>query len=600
MADSLFKGPDQIQSGLDIQKEIQKRTETKPLDIVVKLAGALAKGKGAELKRNMSRIQTNLEDEQSQLKGFAKQQTEHATRIKTLTDSGMGSLEAGIFNEMVAKGDLKNLGSWDGLQITGDPKLVKFLQEEVGKIKESLDNKTKEYRTLRSSYDINNPEAGILAENLEEEALFTKPYRESLYEIVQNQKKLGNNNLLDVLTRREKRNDYSLIKDGLEKENNLQLIINATRESRKNLKEYSPSYTGLAKFLEPDIDENNTRNKKDAQDAESKLNTFLADSQEWAIKNKRQNSTAYQGYFFPITQSTTTQELRNKNNYPSDLQSFQKEYPEYSNDVLRDIYTGGAVHVNTMENELAQTLIFDSDPDLKITSELSSGLEKNLAYQYLRAAPNQDLDLLPDVVRDWVASRIPKDETKRYVAESVDLLGDDFIHVKTVEEMLNKLGELDKYENLDNTFGFSTNVIAQAKAFVKLYDGLDMRRAVEIAVSQQRFGLIETKKGMEVPVIGLKIGTENAYQTQPRLSLKNNKTNQFILNDITFDITEDNFQSWLEALNINKIYNFTTETIESQNPQQWKDGQRFSIGQYEVTFSSQPDSEGNNWSNTTP
>ena len=143
MADSLFKGPDQIQSGLDIQKEIQKRTETKPLDIVVKLAGALAKGKGAELKRNMSRIQTNLEDEQSQLKGFAKQQTEHATRIKTLTDSGMGSLEAGIFNEMVAKGDLKNLGSWDGLQITGDPKLVKFLQEEVGKIKESLDNKTK-------------------------------------------------------------------------------------------------------------------------------------------------------------------------------------------------------------------------------------------------------------------------------------------------------------------------------------------------------------------------------------------------------------------------------------------------------------------------
>ena len=42
MADSLFKGPDQIQSGLDIQKEIQKRTETKPLYIVVKLAGALA------------------------------------------------------------------------------------------------------------------------------------------------------------------------------------------------------------------------------------------------------------------------------------------------------------------------------------------------------------------------------------------------------------------------------------------------------------------------------------------------------------------------------------------------------------------------------
>ena len=71
MADSLFKGPDQIGFGRELHKEIQKRTETKPGEALTKIVKKLSLGKGAELGRNMSRIQTNLEDEQAQLETFA-------------------------------------------------------------------------------------------------------------------------------------------------------------------------------------------------------------------------------------------------------------------------------------------------------------------------------------------------------------------------------------------------------------------------------------------------------------------------------------------------------------------------------------------------
>jgi len=75
--------------------------------------------------------------------------------------------------------------------------------------------KEKEYKTLRTTYNPNDPSEGIYAENLDDVSLFNKPYNEALYNIHLNQKSLGNNSLLDVITNKANKNDYNILQDGI-------------------------------------------------------------------------------------------------------------------------------------------------------------------------------------------------------------------------------------------------------------------------------------------------------------------------------------------------------------------------------------------------
>ena len=80
--------------------------------------------------------------------------------------------------------------------------------------------------------------------------MFTKPYRESLYNIAIDQKDLGNNNLLDVVTRKEQRNNFNLMEKYLEEEARLQAIISATSQARKAIKEVAIDYN-IEEYLQP-------------------------------------------------------------------------------------------------------------------------------------------------------------------------------------------------------------------------------------------------------------------------------------------------------------------------------------------------------------
>ena len=214
MADSLFKGPDQIKVGRDLHKKIQKRTETDPLEAVGRIVGAIAKGKGAELSRNMSRIETNLEDEKASLKNLFDRTTEHNTIIKNLIDLGDGDLKVGIYRrELGDKGLLKRYSSLQGLKVSDNKKLYENVKDQVESRYKFLTNKSKVMNRLYTKYDANDPnniQEDILYDDIRDQTMFNKPYNTALYNIAIGQKDLGNNNLLDVLTKKEQRNNFNL------------------------------------------------------------------------------------------------------------------------------------------------------------------------------------------------------------------------------------------------------------------------------------------------------------------------------------------------------------------------------------------------------
>jgi len=599
MADSLFKGPDQIKVGRDIQKKIQERTETKPLEAVAKIAEALTKGKGAELKRNMSRIQTNLEDEQTQLKTFATQATKHNQLIDELTTKGAGSLEDGLLRDELEKGQVKAYTGFAGLEASGNEELYSKMKEVVGEKLDYLNTKTKIFNRLYTKYDKDDVEGGILYDNISDDHMFTKPYRESLYNIAIDQKDLGNNNLLDVVTRKEQRNNFDLMGKYLDEEARLQAIISATSQARKAIKEVAIDYN-IEEYLQPTDEGSGSKAARNKGRVEEKFNELLSNSTIY-FKNKNRGEDGA-AYFFPEIGNDVKQ-LRSKYPYNADLEAFKDEFG-YTDKDIKDIFYDASIIINELENKQAVMYLDDNHPHLRLTGENNDSLRLSKVTQIFRDA-DYDIDNVPPEIRQQV---IALKEIEGY-EESLVKLDDLLAYNSTIQNSIsNNSGELYQklYSNLSDEaqWHFNTSVLSSAQHYAAK-EKISIEEGITIAVFNQRLGLIDTSLPTSADR-GEKIkewfmGDKNEYHYQVRLPWKNNTLHQDILLDFppTSVISDSVFESYLAQINRNKIYWYNNETILIPKPEYWEDGTQFSIGKYIVEFNSEADADGNRFIVTT-
>ena len=594
MADSLFKGPDQIKVGRDIQKKIQKRTETKPLDAVAKIAIALTKGKGAELSRNMSRIQTNLEDEKASLKNLFDRTTEHNTIIKNLIDLGDGDLKEGIYRrELGDKGVLKRYSSLQGLKVSDDKELYETVKERVNNRYNFLTNKSKIMNRLYTKYDANDPnniQEDILYDDIRDETMFNKPYNTALYNIAIDQKDLGNNNLLDILTRKEQRNNFNLTQKYLEEEERLNNIITATKAARKAVELTAKEYD-FEEFLRSDDDANQSQSRK-KKDIQEKLNRFLANSAAWGNLKKRPEDFA--DYFFPVT-GERVNKLREQYNYGEDLEAFKEEYG-YTDDDIREIFYDAATMINELENKAAIAYIDDNYVHAQLTKETSLSRRLGMLAEIWKTA-NYNINRVPRELRQQIITGL---EIKGYETALVteDLL---FEYSDVVDNIMEKVGG-EYYNKLYNNLNtidqdsFRITVLSNANFYKDTVTQGDFELAIKHAVLNQRFGLVEdtsqSSRKIKIPFL-----SSDSYEFQTRLNWINDTLHQEILLDHDEDaiITENRLREMLLNLNRNRIYWYKDDMLIDPNPEMWDDGQKAQIGKHIIQFSQSPDDEGNRW-----
>ena len=594
MADSLFKGPDQIKVGRDIQKKIQKRTETDPLEAVGRIVGAIAKGKGAELTRNMSRIETNLEDEKASLKNLFDRTTEHNEIIKSLTDLGDGDLREGIYRrELGDKGVLKRFSSLQGLKVSDNEKLYKSIKDQVESRYKFLTNKSKVMNRLYTKYDANDPnniQEDILYDDIQDQTMFNKPYNTALYNIAIDQKDLGNNNLLDVLTRKEQRNNFNLTEKYLEEEERLNNIITATKAARKAVKLTAKDYD-FEELLRSDDDGTQSSSQK-KRDVEEKLNRFLGNSAAWGDLKDRPEDFA--DYFFPVT-GERVNKLREQYNYSEDFEDFKKYY-DYTDDDIREIFYDAATMINELENKAAIAYIDDNYVHAQLTKETSLSRRLGMLAEIWKTA-NYNINRVPRDLRQQVITGL---EIKGYETELVDedLL---FEYSDIVDNIMEKVGGEyynTLYNNLDaiDQDAFRINVLSNANYYKDNVTQGDFELAIKQAVLNQRFGLVEnTGQGSwkeKIPFL-----SSDSFEYQTRLNWIDDTLHQEILIDHKEDaiITENRLREMLLDLNRNRIYWYKNDTLIDPNPQMWDDGQQATIGKHTIQFSKSPDEKGNRW-----
>ena len=594
MADSLFKGPDQIKVGRDLHKKIQKRTETDPLEAVGRIVGAIAKGKGAELSRNMSRIETNLEDERASLKNLFDRTTEHNTIIKNLIDLGDGDLKVGIYRrELGDKGLLKRYSSLQGLKVSDNKKLYENVKDQVESRYKFLTNKSKVMNRLYTKYDANDPnniQEDILYDDIRDQTMFNKPYNTALYNIAIGQKDLGNNNLLDVLTKKEQRNNFNLREKYLEEEEKLNNIITATKAARKAVKLTAKDYD-FEELLRSDDDATQSSSQK-KRDVEEKLNNFLANSAAWGDLKDRPEDFA--DYFFPVT-GERVNKLREQYNYSKDFADFKEEYG-YTDDDIREIFYDAATMINELENKAAIAYIDDNYVHAQLTKETSLSRRLGILAEIWQAA-DYNINRVPRNLRQQVITGL---EIKGYETELVDedLL---FEYSDIVDNIMEKVGGESYntlYNNLDTISkdAFRINVLSNANYYKDTVTQGDFELAIKQAVLNQRFGLKEDTS-QESWMINVPFLSSDSYEYQTRLNWINDTLHQEILIDHKEDaiITENKLREMLLDLNRNRIYWYKNDKLIDPNHQMWDDGQKVTIGKHTIQFSKSPDEEGNRW-----
>jgi len=599
--ESLFKrrrlydggSPDQLAYGADLERSIKKRMKTKPLDAILKIGVALKAGKANELKENLARITTNLEEEQASLKSFGTQLTEHQARMKTLRDKGNGSLVSGIMMDFLKEAGVKDA---EGKNIERDYNSTLFSQikDRAEKKAENMLLKEKEYKTLRTTYNPNDPSEGIYAENLDDVSLFNKPYNEALYNIHLNQKSLGNNSLLDVITNKANKNDYNILQDGIAEEEKLNAIISATRQSRNDLEDYVVDPEFLESLLQEETTQKGSARMKDQ--AKENIIDVVSKTRQWLQENDRDYIIG--DYFFQ--QASPNAALARKNQkYDEDYQSFL-DYSGYTDQQMKEIYWQATSIASTLDEENIKNLLIGSDSGGAYGEKDISNQYKASLAQILKDYRN-NVDIMPEEIKRKVITGL---QIKGY--EEQQITSEEYFQgSQTVANRMSNLPEeyLEKYNNLDGTaeIDFNLSVIADAKSYMAQYN-FSKAEAYGFAIQNQKFGLAEGTDFMTVPFIGFKIAGDDRFQSQPLLPIKDGKLHQDILQNYprSFELTESTFSQYLNTINKNQVYWYHADTLSNPTPKMWEDGQNITIGQYRVEFRRTPDAEGNHFINITP
>ena len=601
----LYQGGDvdQVAFGKRLHADIKKRLKPSPLEVMSRLAQVGRKGIRDKIKHNFRRIGQDLEEERAGLTTFFNQYNENEISIKTLKELGQGSLITGILRDFQKNGFIPNLSNLNNIEAKLGPDYYKDIMAEVEKKKKILLDKRKEYKTLRSTYNPDKPEEGVVGTEYTTEPLFDKPTREGVRTIGLNQRYLGNNNLWNLMTRKARKTGYDLREDGYALESSLQTIIKASRQARDAIQDYAPS-EDMLQYLQ-DTREAAKTDKDPATKLKEKvaeLEQMMSDSKTWADDNGRKEED-HAFYFMPLTDNIG-KELRKRYNYSEDLASFVSSYPEYTEKYIKELFYGVQVSAPKLDNENLVRRFNQGDPDIQFGYDDQLALNKARAYEMfnLLSKGTFNINVVPPDKRGYIYSvlKLPGYEEKFIPWDTA------MDQEPVVLSQLEKLGGdyVDTYFGLEENIVYVHNVLQDAQRYQKEYN-IPLTEAIYHANANQRVGLLtqeDADAGRVKRTFGWNINDE--YSRQVYLPLVEGRVHQSILEDYGRDapVTEEELNLYLRELNFNRVYwyqnappkdkdTFTpkiTMNLYDPIPVLYEDKQGAIIGPYMLEFNADP------------
>lgn len=601
----LGKSP-QEKYGAKIIKRIQKAAKPNIADVGIGVLKSVQKGLNTRIKNNLERIDSNFEDEEIRLTNLYNDFTQTDNLVKDLEKKGNGNLVTGIMYDKVSK--FKDTASISGFEArinkadSNDNFFVQ-LQKEAQNEAAILRKRLKELGSLRTSYDPENPDEGILSTNLQTEEQFKSPLRKAIKNISLNQKTKGQNNALDVVMsalNMSSRSDYSMMDDFYEQEASIDKIIQSSLAARDALPIYSGDSELLKNYIAQKEDERNGKSKINAENVSDQF-TKVAGQMKFFVDQKLKLQGDGSFYFFP-KRDDLGKELKPYTN--EEFEQFLKTYG-YDRDYINELYfkatTFGEKSFQDNTNVLARLKQSDSNMLLSADNERKlAAIEATELYHKHR----YDINSVPPEKRRLVVSLLNLD------IKGIQSIDDDvYLQISPrIQQKIPTFFSDDKeiiYNRLNKEakMTFNYTVISHAD-LLKQESGLDEDKAINVATNVQKLGVTTGAEYTELfgavteRDYTAKLPAEEFFQ-QPFVpyNSKEGRIVQPILDYYPPDqiLTESNLESLIQQINNQQIYFYEPATIENKNPEMFRTGEKFSIGQAIVAFNRTPDENGNRW-----
>ena len=587
----------QEQYGAGVIKRIQKAAKPSVADIGIGVLKSIQTGLQDRVKNNLERINSNFEDEELRLTNLYNDYADTDKIITDLKKKGNGNLVTGLMYDKIDK--VKGAASIDNLQArinAANPNDNLFVQlnKEAQVEAKILEKRLEELGNLRTSYDPNNPDEGILATNLQSEAQFKAPIKNSIKKIMLSQKQKGSNNALDVVMSAlnlSSRNDYSMMDDFYAEENKIDDIIKATISARDALPVYSGDSELLRKYVQEKTDESKGKGKVTVENVSSKFTKLMGAMNEFTkLDLKLEGDGSF--YFFP---SRDNNAKKLKSFTADELQKFTAK-TGYTIKDINEIYFQASAFGEAAFKE--NTMVLSEDNE-----KLLAAIEARETYRRY----GYDINNVPEEKRlglvNLLSITIPGVES---VSDDVYVQKQGIIKGQVPTNLNSKT--LTIYNRLNSTqnLNFNYAVIAHANKLVK-QSGLEENKAFSTALNVQKLGLVLGDEFSELFGFFTEGDIESnlpseEFLNQPLLPYdsKLGRIKQPNLDDYDASMALDEIKinSLIQEINKLPVYFYEPETITTKNPEMFPTGTRFQIGPAIVTFNREADINGNRWIRT--
>ena len=451
-------------------KRIQKAAKPNIGDIGIGILQSIQSGLKERVKNNLERINTNFEDEELRLTNLYNDYSQTESLINELEKKGNGNLVTGIMYDKISK--VKDTASVEGFRARVDganPNDNFFVQLKNESEKEAaiLQQRLKELGTLRTSYDPENIEEGILATGLKTEPQFKKPVRDAVKTISLNQKTKGSNNFLDEVMSTigiSSRGDYSMIDDFYEKEANIDKIIKSSLAARDALPIYSGDSELLKSYIENKTDAANNKGPNSPDKLKEDFPQLMADMREFVkLELGLEGNGSF--YFMPKRDNDSK---KLKDFTQEELTNFTNKYGYTKEDINRLYFNaealGEAVFADNSNvlgrlEQSSPTMLLSEENDKKLSAIEARELYKKYDY---------DINKVPVEKRRLVVSLLElENEGISPIDNDVYLQNASTIQTKTKTLLNDNRQRL--YNNLPSTAKMTANytIIAHADTLIQ-------------------------------------------------------------------------------------------------------------------------------------
>lgn len=586
-------------------KRIRKAAKPDIADFGIGILQSIQKGLQQRVKSNLERIDTNFEDEEIRLTNLYNDYNDSQKIIDTLTAKGNGDLVTGIMYDKVGKiKDAAAVANFEGRIKAADTNDNLFirLKKEAEDEANILLKRNKELSTLRTSYDPEQPDEGILLTDLKTEAQFKQPIRNAIKTLTLNQKDKGNNNVLDVIMSGaglSTRGNYDMIEDFFQKEIDIDKIIKSSIAARDALPIYQGDSVLLANYIQEKEKEGADPQGKKGDSVKQNFTNLVAAMRQFVSQDlKLKGDGSF--YFMP---SRDKEALKLKDSTSEELSKFTEKFGYTQEDIYKYYYQAQAYGESVFDtNSNILVRLKESSPTMLLSKDNFKSIAAAEAQELL-AKHNYNINSVPEEKRGTVASLLdisfpglPKIDDDEYIQQAplISSKAESNFNKNTLT-LFNRLPD-------EKEMIFNYTVLNHAKKLMNA--GIEESRAIDIASNVQKLGIVTKKQFTEL--LGLvterdiksKLPQED-FLAQPFVAFDSEagRVVQPLLDlyGTEFNFSPERFVDIENQLNKQPLYFYEPETITTKNPKMFTKDQQYSIAQAIYQFSPEPDEEGRRW-----